>query len=151
MKNLLNKSLEKPALALIVRKMLQHFEDFGFYHGQLGFNGNLLKEHVDREWMLNNFYHADEPTFLASDFVDGFQRVQKHCESLPISFVYREESQENFEKSSGDFNDEVKKLFNNVSSVVLKKTTLCHPDEGMNFFYKQQRDRKIWWRKVTQF
>lgn len=157
MKNLLSKSLERGSLSELLSKLLKHFENHNFFfcNGQVhpfGFNGQLLMGHIEKEWRLSNSIYCDEPVFPVQREVETeFVKILPMVERLPFSLVsFRHMAGAKTPSQFGK--DEEKNFYQHFkpdSYTVMLKQTFVSPGLSTAFFHKQQRERKIWWRKVS--
>lgn len=159
MKNLWIKKLKEPLLLDRMQKMIQHFAKNNFLKSsdksiKYGSNGSAVKHNIQNEWLISNFIHSDEPNFKFNNLTDNvefknaYSEVQPLASSFPFSFTEIFESDLDLHHKSESLPPEIKDYFQINTGTVLRKQTLCSPDKSLQYFHRQQRERKIWWKKV---
>ncbi|XP_050425367.1 DNA polymerase subunit gamma-2, mitochondrial-like isoform X4 [Adelges cooleyi] len=126
-----------------------------------GASGELLRQNIRNEWLYSNVTSRDESVFqtcygMQKDrFADllslkePYTNAKLFCNSqLPFNIT---DSRSQCEQKIADNTiiNEESKFFNPRHYTRLKCTAFCIPEEGLQFFYHWQRQRKIWWRKFS--
>ncbi|KAK6643115.1 hypothetical protein RUM43_004618 [Polyplax serrata] len=148
-----------------VKTMLSHFELYNFItktdanNIQLDFNSESLKQEIKKEWLLTNTILSDQPAFLVpslnnkENFIASFEGVKNMVSTTPFSLIEVASNHELLNKEEPflitNEVDLVRKQFKSNDGFLLANHTFCMPQNAMEFFHKQQRDRKIWWRRFS--
>lgn len=162
MKNLPIKNLDSKVLVEQAQKMVNHFKKNNFLQLdsnnalRYGFNANAVKQNIRNEWLLSNSIYCDEPCFHCShlkalnEFKNAYKEVRQIVTDFPFSFVQVFGSKVDVKSDSKvDVLPEVKEFFSVDEGVVLKKQTICTAENSFAYFHRLQRERKIWWKKVS--
>ncbi|XP_050523559.1 DNA polymerase subunit gamma-2, mitochondrial [Daktulosphaira vitifoliae] len=126
-----------------------------------GPSGELLCQNIRNEWLYSNVTSREESVFQTSygmhknqfdDIIslkDSYENAKLFCNNhLPFSIT---DSRSQCEQNTliVNRNNEESSLFNPKQYTRLKYIAFCIPEEGQQFFYHWQRQRKIWWRKFS--
>lgn len=149
---------------LDVKVMLQHFKTYNFVRHnnnkilELDFNGQSLSQILLNEWLLTNTVYCEQPAFKFKSLSDiyyfktSFRTVENLVSSVPFTFVdsFIKEKNRNTEIEKDNNTKTIKKILELNEKTILRSQTFCSPQSAVEFFHKQQRERKIWWRKVSR-
>uniref|UniRef100_A0A1B6DQ67 Anticodon-binding domain-containing protein n=1 Tax=Clastoptera arizonana TaxID=38151 RepID=A0A1B6DQ67_9HEMI len=125
-----------------------------FKYGPLG---ELLAQNIRNEWIYSNVINRDENVYLHYDAKSGIEPSKYSKEAfktartlnnghLPFGLATIREGQ----KQPLVINNESSiKYFHPSMSNCLKYTAFTSTNQGQQFFYRWQHQRKIWWRKFS--
>lgn len=160
------KNINKNTVVKQMKSMLDHFETYNFITKpekkciEFDFNGENLRQIIKKEWLLTNYILCDQPSFCfrsfnkESGFKNAFGSVKNMVGALPFSLIETDKNFQQQENNKEPYESEneidlIKNQFKCPKVSLLTNYTFCSPQNGMEYFYSHQRERKIWWRKVN--
>lgn len=126
--------------------------------------GTLLLQNLKNEWYNNIVINKENTVFFSdhNNFVESFKFAKSICldrlpfglaEAVHISECNNEQLLKSYkENKNGEVNNCVQDFegyFGSDSYDVLKCTIFVSPSTSLQFFHQWQRQRRIWWRRVS--
>lgn len=127
---------------------------------KIGPIGLLLLDNLKTEWFYNIVINKDITVFLnRGDTAATFDFAKNLCsEKLPFGIAdVEQEKKLTSGQSIGCQKDDIhqpqlsfKNLFKREESEILKCSVFVSPNNSTQFFHQWQRERRMWWRKVSK-
>lgn len=128
----------------VIGKTFMNFSKNGFTYGP---QGNMLLRNIEANWVQHCITMSPYNMFMTT--TDKFKHTMKILEDMnvndiPYGLAMIEDSKNSWNQSILPSECKI------TSHRTLKSITLTHNSQSKDLFYKKQRERKMWWRKLTQ-
>lgn len=123
--------------------------------------GTFLMQNLKNEWYKNIVINKENTVFFSdhNNFVESFEFAKNIClDRLPFGLAevanYNKEQlvksyEEKVNDKQNDCVQDFESYFASDNYEVLKCTMFVSPSTSLQFFHQWQRQRRIWWRKVS--
>lgn len=126
--------------------------------------GTLLMQNLKNEWYNNIVINKENTVFFSdhNNYVESFEFAKNIClDRLPFGLAEvvhnnkcnnQQLLNSNEEKENRELNNYVQDFegyFCSDSNDVLKCTMFVSPSTSLQYFHQWQRQRRIWWRRVS--
>lgn len=122
------------------------------YNFKLGDLGLILHNNIKNHWLSSNvskntrvFDHTKN-THNQNVFCDSFKTTSNFHKKLPSNMI------EFYKTDSNEYSNSDSSIkFSFPSYTILSLTKFLTPHDSMQYFFNLQRERKLWWKKVSFF
>lgn len=131
-------------IANILKELSPHFINFTTQGLKYGPQGKMLLKNLEEQWFLHCITMSRYNMFLSDEFNDSINFITKtKMSDIPFGLA-------TIKNVKYQWDSNIATTIQKSNSHRVAETAIFNDAETKDLFYKIQKERKIWWRKLAQ-